>query len=103
MIEHLDKPIVVDSIRHTIDLDQESLCPRPIVTWFVDCPDSLIRQRLIGKKKLEEKRLRGSSPVDYTASLIRKDATSIILNNASLEELRWRIEDTLFSMLELEK
>ncbi len=101
MIQHIDKPVVVDSIRHTIDVDQTVLGNRPIVTWFVDCADSLIRQRLTGKRKLEEKRLRASSPVDYTASLIRKEATSIISNGSSLEELRWRIEDTLFSMLSL--
>ena len=102
IIQGVDKPIVVDSIRHTIDIDREELGYRPIVTWFVDCPDSLIRQRLTGKRKLEEKRLRGSSPVDYTASLIRKDATSIVPNGGSLEELRWRVEDTLFSMLSIE-
>jgi len=102
IIHRLDKPVVVDSIRHTIDVDREVLGHRPIVTWFVDCTDSLIRQRLTGKRKLEERRLRGNSPVDYTASLIRKDATNIISNGGSLEELRWRIENTLFSMLSLE-
>jgi len=100
MIKGLNKPVIVDSIRHTVDIDHDVLS-RPIVTWFVDCADSLIRQRLSGKKKLEEKRLRGSSPVDYTAALIREDATSVIPNSGSLEDLRWRIEDTLFSMLSL--
>jgi predicted nuclease with RNAse H fold/dephospho-CoA kinase len=100
-IVRLDMPVVVDSIRDVVDVDSKGIGSRPLVTWFVDCKDSIIRQRLSGKRKLGERRVKGTSPVDHTASTIRREAGSIIPNNVSLEDLRWRIEDTLFAMLTL--
>jgi histidinol phosphatase-like PHP family hydrolase/predicted nuclease with RNAse H fold/dephospho-CoA kinase len=100
-IQRLDMPVVVDSIRDIVDLDSRGVGSRPILTWFVDCTDSIIRQRLAGKKKLGEERARNGSPVDHTASTIRREADSIIPNSGSLEELRWRIDDTLFAVLTL--
>jgi histidinol phosphatase-like PHP family hydrolase/predicted nuclease with RNAse H fold/dephospho-CoA kinase len=102
-IQRLDMPIVVDSIRDTIDVDSNAIGSRPLVIWFVDCNDSTIRQRLAGRKKLGERRVETSSPVDRTAFTIRREAESVVPNNGSLEELRWRIEDTLFGMLTLSR
>jgi histidinol phosphatase-like PHP family hydrolase/predicted nuclease with RNAse H fold/dephospho-CoA kinase len=94
-------PVVVDSIRDTVDVDANALGDRPIVTWYVDCTDSIIQQRLATKTKLGDKRVKTESPVDHTALLIRREAESIISNNGSLEELRWRVDDNLFRNLSI--
>jgi predicted nuclease with RNAse H fold/dephospho-CoA kinase len=89
-------PVVVDSIRDAVDVDRQSLGAIPILTWFVDCSDSIIEQRLAEKRKLGQKRVAAASPVDRTASTIRRIADTVIPNSASLEDLRWRVDDALF-------
>ncbi len=96
-IKQCNAPIVVDSIRDTVDVDSNAFGKRPIVTWFVDCSDSIIQHRLLTRMKLGNKRIKTESPVDHTALSIRHNADNIIPNNESLEELRWRVDDTLFS------
>ncbi len=96
-IKQCDPPIVVDAIRDTVDVDSNAFGKRPIVTWFVDCSDSIIQHRLLTKTKLGNKRIKTESPVDHTALSIRHNADNIIPNNESLEELRWRVDDTLFA------
>ena len=98
-IKHCDAPIVVDSIRDIVDVDSSALGKRPVVTWFVDCNDSIIKHRLITRTKMGDKKLKTGSPVDHTAPAIRQHADRIIPNNESLEELRWRIDDALFASI----
>jgi dephospho-CoA kinase len=102
-IKQCDAPIVVDSIRDTVDVDPSALGERPVVTWFVDCHDSVIQRRVATKTKLGDKRIKTESPVDRTALSIRHQADNIIPNNESLEELRWRVDDTLFAATVLSK
>jgi histidinol phosphatase-like PHP family hydrolase/predicted nuclease with RNAse H fold/dephospho-CoA kinase len=95
------QPIVVDSIRDTVDVDSAAVGERSVLTWFVDCEDAVIRHRLSTNTKSGEKRLATPSPVDQTALTILREADNVISNNASLEELRWRVDDTLFSGLHI--
>jgi Histidinol phosphatase and related hydrolases of the PHP family len=97
-IQQQDRPIVIDSIRDTVDVDRWALGERPIVTWFVDCSDAIIQQRLAARRKLGEQSVRTGSPVDRTAVAIRGAADEIIPNSGSLEELRWRVDDILFKV-----
>jgi histidinol phosphatase-like PHP family hydrolase/predicted nuclease with RNAse H fold/dephospho-CoA kinase len=101
MLVHLDKPVVVDSIRDTRDVSPELLANRPLIIWFVDCSDAIIRDRLNKKTKLGEKRPTTRSLVDRTAAQVRSNAHYIIANFGSLEDLRWQIDDTLFSRADL--
>ena len=98
MVKRCSAPVVVDSIRHLVDVDRVALVNRPMLIWFVDCPDSIIRTRLSETKKLGEKRVSGS-PVDRTAAEIRHQADQIITNSGSLEELRWNVDERLFELL----
>jgi histidinol phosphatase-like PHP family hydrolase/predicted nuclease with RNAse H fold/dephospho-CoA kinase len=100
-IKHRDVPIVVDSIRDTLDVDSKVLGERPVITWFVECNDALIQQRLIARSRSGAKKITTGSPVDHTAPLIRHKAEKVIPNNSSLEDLRWRIDDELFENLSL--
>jgi len=101
LVTQLDGPIVVDSIRDTLDIDCKNLGDRSLMIWFVDCSDSIIRDRLAKKTKLAEKRPLNGSPVDRTATSIRNAADHLIPNSGSLEDLRWQIDDTLFSITDL--
>jgi histidinol phosphatase-like PHP family hydrolase/predicted nuclease with RNAse H fold/dephospho-CoA kinase len=98
-IKHCDAPTVVDSIRDIVDVDSSALGERPLVTWFVDCNDSIIKHRLVTRANMGDKKLKTGSPVDHTALAIRQQADRIIPNNESLEELRWRVDDVLFDTL----
>lgn len=95
-------PIIIDAIRHTLDVDQSALGKRKALIWFIDCTDSIIQQRLEVRKKIGQKRSATSSPVDHTAALIRNRADTVITNNGSLEELRWRVDDALFAATSLQ-
>jgi dephospho-CoA kinase len=95
-------PLVVDAIRHTLDLDRNALGKRSAFIWFIDCAESIISQRLEVRLKLGQKRSRTASPVDRTAGLIRNYADAVISNNGSLEELRWHVDDELFAMTNLQ-
>jgi dephospho-CoA kinase len=101
-IEKLRRPIVVDSIRDMVDIARELRNGRPIVTWFIDCSDSVIEQRLTAHTKLGQKRAVTATAVDHKAIFIRGEADAIIKNDQSLEELRWKVDDTLFSILSIQ-
>jgi dephospho-CoA kinase len=100
-IKQCDSPIVVDSIRDVVDVDRDALGKRPVVTWFVDCNDSIIQHRLVSRSKSGDKKIKTGSPVDHTALSIHHEADNTIPNNDSLEDLRWRVDDTLFGALNL--
>jgi dephospho-CoA kinase len=100
-IRELHGPVVVDSVRELVDVQENQLNGRCALIWFIDCNDSIIKNRVASKSKLGEARLKSASPVDYTAPLMKKAADRILNNNGSLEELRWRIDDTLFKEITL--
>jgi dephospho-CoA kinase len=94
-------PVVVDSIRDVVDVDQRDVANKPVFIWFVDSAESTIRQRLADKSKLGEARLKTASPVDRTATTVHNRSNETIQNFGSLEDLRWNIDDALFRGLRL--
>jgi histidinol phosphatase-like PHP family hydrolase/predicted nuclease with RNAse H fold/dephospho-CoA kinase len=101
-IRRLKGAIVVDSIRGLNDVDHASVVRRPILTWSIDCPDPLIQSRLATRAKLGSRIVKSDSPVDRTVPTVRQHSDMIIPNAGSLEELRWRVDDALFEILQLE-
>lgn len=98
-VRRLKTAIVVDSIRGLNDVDHSTVVRRPILIWSIDCPDSIIQARFATRGKLGARGPRSGSPVDRTAPTIREHADRIISNSGSLEELRWRVDDTLFELI----
>jgi histidinol phosphatase-like PHP family hydrolase/predicted nuclease with RNAse H fold/dephospho-CoA kinase len=96
-------PVVVDSIRDVEDVGARAVATRPILTWFVECDDSIIRARLTAKTKFGDPRPPNGSPVDRTAVSIRRIADRVILNNGPLGDLRWGIDDALFAVAVLSR
>ena len=84
-----------------MDVDSSALHGRPVITWFVDCNDSIIQHRILTRHRNGDKKPRTGSPVDRTAPSIRQQANNIIPNNGSLEDLRWLIDDILFESMVL--
>ncbi len=98
-INGLSQPVVVDSVRDLADVDLDQVGNRPVMIWYIDCNDATRQQRISTKSKLGAKRPSGISSVDRMAPLLRERATNVIPNNGSLEELRWRVDDTLLDAI----
>jgi dephospho-CoA kinase len=94
-------PVVVDAIRELKDVSKAKLRNRSVVTWFIDCSDHLLGERRSKRSKLGEGRSEEPSPVDRTALALRALSDLVLSNNGTLEELRWQIEDAIWSMSEL--
>jgi dephospho-CoA kinase len=101
IISNLNGPVVIDSIRHTIDVEGAELQHRLRMIWFVECNETVLRSRLLHRSKLGQKVKPGQTPVDHTAASIRDRADTIIDNSRSLEELRWRVDDELFDVVRM--
>lgn len=101
MLVNEPKPIVLDSIRDLVDVEERIAETRPVLIWFIDTNDAVILARLKNRRKFAEERIRSASPVDHTAALIRSKAEYVIPNNGSLEELRWKVDDALFDVITL--
>jgi dephospho-CoA kinase/predicted nuclease with RNAse H fold len=101
LVRNADKPLVVDSIRDVDDVPRAEIGGRELMTWYVDCSDAIIRQRLAAKSKFGVQRIKTASPVDQTAHVMRASADASVWNGSSLEDLRWRVDDLLFSLLDL--
>lgn len=100
-LESARAPVVVDAIRHPNDTADAELAGRPLVTWFVDCSEAVIQSRLSERTNGNHGKAGGKSPVDQTADLLRSEADVILANSGSLEELRWKVDDELFSFLRI--
>jgi dephospho-CoA kinase len=101
LIQATAGPVVIDSIRDVHDVGSDGLGERPTTTWFIECPETVLRHRLLSKRKLGHRRPAVQNAIDQNASAIRQVADARIQNGGSLEQLRWAIDDTLFSRLSL--
>ena len=102
ILQNRDLPVVVDAIRDNADVDHAKLGNRPLLTWFIDASDSVIRTRLAERRKAGENRLTTGTPVDRTAPVIRAQSDAIVANSGSLEDLRRLVDDTLFDWVRID-
>jgi predicted nuclease with RNAse H fold/dephospho-CoA kinase len=98
-IEKYHAPTVIDSIRDVTDLDFETNRKREIHIWYIDCNDSLISNRLSEKSKIRGYRGRCvAHSIDQNIGNVRKRCDRVIANIGTLEDLRWKIDDSLFEV-----
>jgi predicted nuclease with RNAse H fold/dephospho-CoA kinase len=98
-IHKTDEALVVDSIRDIADLNISDV-KRPIYIWFIECADSLINNRLAEKSKVSSFKGRSATyPIDQNIATLREHSDFVLLNASTLEDLRWKIDDALFSIL----
>ncbi|XZE35702.1 hypothetical protein SH501x_001225 [Pirellulaceae bacterium SH501] len=102
MIMRSSDPVVVDSVRDTVDVESDGLIGRQIYHWFIDASDRQIQARLEERARRNNAKLSSSSPIDESALKVKNVADLIVRNDGSLEELRWKIDDAIFEFTELE-
>ncbi len=101
-IEHANTPIIVDAIRDVSDVDDETLHGRQMLIWFIESSDAIIQERLRVRAKNNPRKVALKSPVDKTANSLRSKSNLILPNSGTLEELRWKVDDELFSLMQIQ-
>ena len=97
-IKKSNEGAVIDAIRSIEDIDY-SMFEHPIPTWYVDCPDKLIEERLSkrGYKKVSSGR--DYKPIDQNAGKLKEKSSFIIDNSKSLQQLHYDIDDHFFTKM----
>ncbi len=101
MVAQIKRPVVVDAVRDLSDflsLSQFGSEPR---LWYVDAPESAIRNRLLARQKKVGRPIGNESRIDQKANILKANANGCLKNESSLEDLRWRVDDALFEMIRL--
>ena len=99
--EH-EVPVVVDAIRAPDDVSSNDL-NRPVYTWYLTAKESLSKKRIEERAKKDSTRTIGKAKLDRTVHEADFEISSVIENNGSLEDLRWQIDDVLFSAVKIIK
>jgi dephospho-CoA kinase len=94
-------PVVVDSVRDTVDVESDGLIGRQIYHWFISASERQIQARLEERARRNNAKLSSGSPIDDSATKMRTFADLVVRNEGSLEELRWKIDDAIFDSVEL--
>ena len=102
MILEKMEPTVVDAVRSTEDLDLGRLKEREIVFWFVNCPDSLIAKRWLGRNPKKTV----SNPVSYNLIdkhlvTVRENVDLVLDNSSSLDNLHNNVDELIFNWVSL--
>ena len=103
MVAQIKRPVVVDAVRDLSDflsLSQFGSEPR---LWYVDAPESAIRNRLVARQKKGGRPIGNENRIDQKANILKSNADHCLKNESSLEDLRWRVDDALFEMIQLER
>lgn len=94
-------PVVVDSVRDTVDVETDAFTGRHTYNWFIDASDRQIQARLEERARRKNAKFSEVSPIDDSASKLKSVADLIVRNDGSLEDLRWKIDDAIFDRIEL--
>ena len=100
-IEQASMPIVVDAIRDVSDVNDAKLHDRQMFIWFIESSDAIIQERLRTRAKNNPRKVALKSPVDKTADSLHSKSDLILPNSGTLEELRWTVDDELFSLMRI--
>lgn len=101
MVAHIKRPVVVDAVRDLRDFLSLSQFGNEPRLWYVDAPESAIRNRLVQRYKKDSRPVGNESRIDQKANILKSHAHHCLRNESSLEELRWRVDDVLFQVLHL--
>jgi histidinol phosphatase-like PHP family hydrolase/predicted nuclease with RNAse H fold/dephospho-CoA kinase len=101
IIKQSAAPVVVDSVRDIVDVDTNDLPNRLVRLWYLDTSDSRLLERLKDRQRVTGKAAATVNPIDQKADILRQNADVLLRNSGTLEELRWRIDDSIFTCVEL--
>jgi histidinol phosphatase-like PHP family hydrolase/predicted nuclease with RNAse H fold/dephospho-CoA kinase len=94
-------PVVVDAARDLPDIGSLAGLGRELLVWFVDAPHSAIEARLAQRRRLTPPSQSAVRKIDQKMSSLKGMAHYVLQNDASLEDLRWRVDDGLFGVFRL--
>jgi histidinol phosphatase-like PHP family hydrolase/predicted nuclease with RNAse H fold/dephospho-CoA kinase len=101
LVERQKRPVVVDAVRDIADFEILQELNREVVLWFIDAPDAAIQKRLEQRQRNKKWAASLIGRIDQKMNPLKIRAQRSLRNDTSLEDLRWRIDDVLFSMLEI--
>lgn len=96
VINEINEPIILDSIRSTNDVEKDLLHDKFVAKWFVDCSDSMIQSNLLKRDSSKTKLKRKYNQIDSKILDIKSCSDVILKNKESLESLHRQIDDALF-------
>ena len=103
MVAVIKRPVVVDAVRDLSDFLSLSQFGNEPKLWYVDAPESAIRNRLVARQKEGGRLIGNENRIDQKANILKSNANVCLKNESSLEDLRWRVDDALFGMIQLNK
>jgi dephospho-CoA kinase len=93
----------VDAVRDLSDFLSLSQFGNEPKLWYVDAPESAIRNRLVARQKKGGHPISNENRIDQKANILKSNANVCLKNESSLEDLRWRVDDALFETIQLER
>jgi histidinol phosphatase-like PHP family hydrolase/predicted nuclease with RNAse H fold/dephospho-CoA kinase len=99
----IKRPVVVDAVRDLSDFQSLSQIQKDPTLWYIDAPESAIRSRLAQRQKIGNRPIGNEHRIDQKSYILKSNANSCLKNDSSLEDLRWRVDDALFEMIQLER
>jgi hypothetical protein len=103
IVAQINCPIVIDAARDISDFTSLLQIHDAPILWFVDAPESAIRNRLEQRQKKGNWPIGTESRIDQKAAILKTNARRSLKNESSLEDLRWRVDDALFETIQLER
>lgn len=105
LVQKENGPLVIDAVRSELDLDTLERIPNKIIiVWYINSSDKT-RQPRLGLRNSKEVKKSSNLLSDYKNIDARKDflkeRSQIIENEGSLEDLRWAVDDILFSNVQI--
>ncbi len=94
-------PVVVDAVRDLPDIESAAGVGREVRVWFVDAPDSAIEARRAQRRRPTPPAQSSVRRIDQKMNSLKSAAYHLVRNDASLEDLRGRVDDALFDMLRM--
>jgi dephospho-CoA kinase len=101
VVADIQRPVVIDAARDLADFDTLRGFHGEPVLWYIDAPDTAIRNRLADSRRTGKKNLLANNRIDQKMSILRSSAHARLTNDSSLEDLRWRVDDILFQVFHL--
>ena len=105
VVKRAEGPIVIDAARSEVDIETlEQIQNKIVIPWFIQSLDKTRRPRLDLRQSKEVKKPSNSlsdfKRIDARVEFLRERSQKIE-NEGSLEDLRWAIDDNLFSRVQI--
>jgi dephospho-CoA kinase len=99
MVASIKRPVIVDAVRDISDFQSLLQFQNDPRLWYVEAPESAIRNRLEQRQNKGLGRAGNENRIDQKTNILKSSAHHCLKNDSSLEDLRWRVDDALFEII----